>query len=411
MKKKLWLLAIVLLLAVIGYGVTAWLGRASSEERYKVQAVDKGDVAQNVSANGTLNPVILVSVGSQVSGTVKKLTVDFNSKVEKNQILAELDDTLLAAQARQDAASLKNAQASLELAMATEKRSKALLAQEYVAQQDYDQALQARKSAQAQVELQQAAVAKSRANASYTVIRSPVSGIVVDRQIDVGQTVAASLQAPVLFKIAQDLSKMQIDSSFAEADIGQIKEGQPVRFNVDAFPNRAFKGVVKLIRLNPTTTSNVVTYDVVISVDNPDQILLPGMTAYVNINVAKRQDALVVPNAALRFKPADVAAAAKPANQAGGGAGAGRPAGNGQRPDAAGGGASRRRDPSAGTVWVLEGDKLRAVQIKIGITDGKNTEVVEGELKPGDQVVVAEAQNGKSKAASGAPGGPQFRPF
>ncbi|GAB2181129.1 efflux RND transporter periplasmic adaptor subunit [Denitratisoma sp. agr-D3] len=374
-----------------GYGLYAWLSKPDAEQRYKTQAVEKGDVAQNVSANGTLNPVILVSVGTQVSGTVRKLLVDYNSKVKQGQELAELDDVLYTSQANQDLANLKSARASLELAAANEKRMQTLFAQEYVSRQELDQAVQARKAAAAAVEQQQAAVAKSRANANYTVIRSPVSGIVVDRQVDVGQTVAASFQTPTLFKIAQDLTKMQIDSAFAEADIGQIKEGQPVRFNVDAFPNRAFNGVVKLIRLNPTTTSNVVTYDVVITVDNPDQILLPGMTAYVNINVAKRQDALLVPNAALRFKPLDqTASAAKPGEK--------KPEGQ------------RKRDAGSGTVWVLEGDKLRAVALKVGITDGRNTEVLEGELKPGDKLVVAE-NSGKGKAAGNTPPGPQFRPF
>ena len=395
----------ILLLLGAAYGVYAWLSKPGVDERYKQQAVEKGDVAQTVSANGTLNPVTLVSVGTQVSGTVKRLLVDFNSKVEKGQELAELDDTLLSAQARQDAANLKSAQASLELAAANEKRMQSLFAQEYVSRQELDQSVQARKAAAASVEQQQAAVAKSRANANYAVIRSPVSGTVVDRQVDVGQTVAASFQTPTLFKIAQDLTKMQIDSAFAEADIGQIKEGQPVRFSVDAFPNRSFQGVVKLIRLNPTTTSNVVTYNVVISVDNPDQILLPGMTAYVSISVAKKSDVVLVPNAALRFKPLDQPAKPSAPVQA-------QPAG--KKPEGAPAGAPGRprRDPSSGTVWVLEAGKLRAVNIKTGITDGRNTEVVEGEIKPGDQVVVAENSNGKAKAGgSGGTPGPQFRPF
>ena len=395
----------ILLLLGAAYGVYAWLSKPGVDERYKQQAVEKGDVVQTVSANGTLNPVTLVSVGTQVSGTVKRLLVDFNSKVEKGQELAELDDTLLSAQARQDAANLKSAQASLELATANEKRMQSLFAQEYVSRQELDQSVQARKAAAASVEQQQAAVAKSRANANYAVIRSPVSGTVVDRQVDVGQTVAASFQTPTLFKIAQDLTKMQIDSAFAEADIGQIKEGQPVRFSVDAFPNRSFQGVVKLIRLNPTTTSNVVTYNVVISVDNPDQILLPGMTAYVSISVAKKSDVVLVPNAALRFKPLDQPAKPSAPVQA-------QPAG--KKPEGAPAGAPGRprRDPSSGTVWVLEAGKLRAVNIKTGITDGRNTEVVEGEIKPGDQVVVAENSNGKAKAGgSGGTPGPQFRPF
>lgn len=409
--KRFWIaLILLLILSSTAYGVYAWLAKSDPAQRYRMQTVESGDVAQNVSANGTLNPVSLISIGTQVSGTVKKLNVDFNSKVKEGQILAELDDTLLAAQARQDEANLANARASLELAEANAKRMQSLFAQDYVSRQDYDTAMQARKSAAASVAQQQAAVAKSRANIGYSVIRSPVAGTVVDRQVDVGQTVAASFQTPTLFKIARDLTQMQIDSSFAEADIGQIKEGQQVRFNVDAFPNRPFHGVVKQVRLNPTTQSNVVTYDVVVSVENPDQVLLPGMTAYVSINVAKRQNALLVPNAALRFKPLDGsgtpgAPSAKPAGMAAapGGAGGQPGAGRGE------GAQQRRRDPSSGTVWILEGDKLKAVTIKTGITDGRNTEVLEGELKPGQQVVVAENSGGKPKAASGT--GPQFRPF
>lgn len=385
---RLWIVLILAaVLAAVGYGLLRG-GGSGAEQRYKVQAAEQGDVAQNVSANGTLNPVTLVSVGTQVSGTVRRLLVDYNSKVGKDQVLAELDDTLVAAQASQDTAALKSAEASLDLAVASEKRIQALFAQDYVARQDLDQAVQARKSAQAAVDQQRAALTRSRANVGYAVIRSPVSGIVVDRQVDVGQTVAASFQTPTLFKIAQDLTKMQIDSAFAEADIGQIKEGQAVRFNVDAFPSRSFEGVVKTIRLNPTTTSNVVTYDVVISVDNPEQILLPGMTAYVSINVARRKDVLLVSNAALRFKPSESAA----------GDGAKKP----ETP-------ARRRDSAAtGTVWTLDAaGKLKPVLIRTGITDGRNTEVVEGELKAGDKLVVAE--NGKTK--NGPSGGPQFRPF
>ncbi|HEX5392172.1 MAG TPA: efflux RND transporter periplasmic adaptor subunit [Rhodocyclaceae bacterium] len=413
--KRFWIaLILLLILSGVAYGVYAWFTKADPAQRYRMQAVESGDVAQNVSANGTLNPVSLISIGTQVSGTVKKLNVDFNSKVKEGQILAELDDTLLAAQAHQDEANLKNARASLELAQANERRMQSLFAQDYVSRQDYDTAVQARKSAAASVEQQQAAVAKSRANISYSVIRSPVGGTVVDRQVDVGQTVAASFQTPTLFKIARDLTQMQIDSSFAEADIGQIKEGQQVRFNVDAFQNRTFHGVVKQVRLNPTTQSNVVTYDVVVSVENPDQVLLPGMTAYVNINVARRQNVVLVPNAALRFKPLDGAApSAKPAGAPGMAAapgGAGGQSAAGQPGAARGeGGQQRRRDPSSGTVWVLEGDKLKSVAIKTGITDGRNTEVLEGDLKPGQQVVVAESSNGKTKASSGT--GPQFRPF
>ena len=291
--------------AIIGIGIIVYLKVYSdSPPQFRTEIVGKGDISQTVSANGTINPVTLVSVGTQVSGTVKKLYVDFNSKVKKGQILLELDDSLLAAQLKQSEANVQSAQASLELATANEKRTRDLFALQYVAQQDLDTAVQAKKSAEAQLLSARAQLGKDRANLSYSVIRSPVSGVVVDREVDVGQTVAASLQTPTLFKIAQDLSKMQIDSNFAEADIGSIRVGQTARFTVDAFADRHFKGEVRQIRLNPTTVSNVVTYDVVVNVDNPEQILLPGMTAYVNIAVAERKDVLLVPNAALRYKPA-----------------------------------------------------------------------------------------------------------
>ncbi|MBS0322536.1 MAG: efflux RND transporter periplasmic adaptor subunit [Proteobacteria bacterium] len=379
---------LALLLVAGGLYVAFGRGDGGGAARYKLQPVDRGELTQSVSANGTLNPVTLVNVGTQVSGTVTRLHVDYNAEVKKGQVLAELDDVLFAAQVAQDQASLKSAQASLDLAAATEQRDQSLFAQEYISRQELDQAVQAHQAAQAQVNQSRAALKRSRANLGYSVIRSPVSGVVVDRQIDVGQTVAASFQTPTLFKIAQDLAKMQIDSSFAEADIGQIRTGQKVRFNVDAFPSRSFHGSVRLIRLNPTTTQNVVTYDVVIDVANPELILLPGMTAYVNIGVARREDALRVPNAALRFKPVDQPVAA----------------GSGPKP----GEGKKKRDGSSGTVWVLRDGKPVAVAIGLGITDGRNTEVTGGELKAGDAVIVAE--NGKGKPAEN-PSGPRFRPF
>jgi HlyD family secretion protein len=270
-----------------------------------VQTIERGDLTQTVSANGTLNPVVLVNVGTQVSGTVTRLYVDFNDQVEKGQALLELDDRLLAAQARQSAANVVNVSAALDLARATEARMKALFEQEYISRQELEQAIQTRRSSEAQLAQARAAAEKDQVNLRYTTIRSPVSGTVIDRVVDLGQTVAASLQTPTLIKIAQDLSEMRIDSSFAEADIGSIREGQKVRFTVDAFPNRSFQGQVQQIRLNPTTQQNVVTYNVRVSLSNPDHILLPGMTAYVSIGVASRQDALLVPNAALRFKPSE----------------------------------------------------------------------------------------------------------
>jgi HlyD family secretion protein len=384
----------------LGYYVVQKQAAADPEKRYKTQALAKGNVIQTVSANGTLNPVTLVSVGTQVSGTVKKLHVDFNDQVKQGQVLAELDDAIYSAQVRQSDAGMASAQASVQLARANEARLKSLFQQEYVSRQELDQALQAREAAEAQLKLARAQNDRDRANLGYSVIRSPVSGVVVDRQIDVGQTVAASFQTPTLFKIAQDLTQMQIYTTFAEADIGAIRVDQPVRFNVDAFPNRSFGGKVKQIRLNPTTQQNVVTYNVVVAVENPEQILLPGMTAYVNIVVAQRKEVLLVPNTALRFKPAEAAktAADKPA----GGNDTARPAGMAGQPGA--GGRERRREAGSGTVHLIEGGTLRPVKIGIGITDSRFTEVVSGELAEGAKVVVGEnlpaADNGAASSSS-----------
>src|SRR5437016_5376098 len=253
----------------------------------------------------------------------------------------------------------------LELAVANEARVRQLHRQGFISRQELDQAEAAAKSARAQLALAQAQLEKDRTNLGYTVIRSPLAGVVVDRQVDVGQTVAASFQTPTLFLIAQDLSRMQIDSSFAEADIGNIRVAQPVGFKVDAFPDRTFQGTVKLIRLNPVTQQNVVTYDVVMAVDNPDEILLPGMTAYVNIAVARRQGVLVVPNAALRFRPAEPVPAAAP---------------------------PRGHEGPTATVYVLEDDLLRRVGILPGISDNRYTEVLSGELAAGARVVVEDRQ-------------------
>lgn len=381
MKKRLqspagWLL-IAALLSTAGYIAYRQFNQPTPEQQYRLQTVERGEIDQTVSANGTINPVTLVNVGTQVSGTVKKLYVDFNSTVEKGQVLLELDDALLAAQLKQDLANVENARASLELASANEARTHNLYAQEFVSRLEWDSAVQVKKSAQAQLKLTQATVEKDRANLAYSVIRSPVSGVVVDRSVDVGQTVAASLQTPTLFKIAQDLAKMQIDANFAEADIGSIRVGQAVRFTVDAFPNKNFKGNVRLIRLNPTNQQNVITYDVVINVSNPELILMPGMTAYVSIAVAQQKDALIVPNAALRFKPSVTDKPAKVKQRDGL-----ENKDNGKA----------RRDSFAGRVHILKNGKIIPLNVKLGITDNRNTEIISGELKAGDQVITGESQ-------------------
>lgn len=307
-------LVAVVAIILIATVFVACRGKGDDAQRYNTEAIDRGDITQTVSANGTLNPVTLVSVGTQVSGTVKKLFVDFNDRVKEGQVLVMLDDALLKAQLTQDSANLAAAENALKVANNNRLRVRDLNKEGFVSQQELDTAEQASQDAMAKVTQLRAAVNKDHTNIGYSVIRSPVSGVVVSRSVDEGQTVAASFNTPELFKIAKDLREMQIDAYFAEADIGQIKVGQSVKFRVDAFSGQRFTGNVKQIRLNPKTDSNVVTYDVVIAVANPDEKLLPGMTAYVDIGVQHRTDVLRVPNAALRFKPTNENDVEKPAD-------------------------------------------------------------------------------------------------
>lgn len=382
---------ILLPLLIFGGAFAWWLmpAKLPLENRYVTAPVERGSITQTVSANGTLNPVKLVNVGSQVSGIVKKLYVDFNDHVKAGQILLELDPALMQAQLQQSLANMENAHASLELALANEARTRGLYAQEYVTRLELDQAVQALKSARAQLAVYEAQASRDRTNLSNTVIRSPVSGVVVSRVVDTGQTVAASLQAPILFTIAQDLSKMQIDTSYAEADVGAIHVGQAATFRVDAFPNRSFSGAVKQVRLNPTTQQNVVTYDVVVSVENPELQLMPGMTAYVNITIAQRQNILMLPNAALRFRPADAVSRTD------------KPRGENIKPKG-----ERSKDKSdgaiMGTVYTLENAQIKPVRVGVGITDNRFTEVVGDTIKEGAAVIIEDRQ--PPAKASATPG-------
>ncbi|MGQ0530526.1 MAG: efflux RND transporter periplasmic adaptor subunit [Panacagrimonas sp.] len=378
--KRSRLFLIALLLLVIGGAVYAWVSRAKdASSSYLTDSVSRGEILETVSANGTLNPVILVSVGTQVSGTAVKVYADFNDTVEQGQVLLELDPAAYEARVRQTRAALDAAQASLDLAKANAARSKDLFEKGYVARQDLDQAEQALKSARAQVEQARAQVEDAAVDVRNSVIRSPVSGVVVARTVEEGQTVAASFQTPELFKIAGDLKQMLIHTTFAEADIGRIQPGQLARFTVDAFPDSSFKGTVRQVRLNPTTTQNVVTYDVVIDVSNDDLTLLPGMTAYVNVILSRTQGSLRVPNAALRYRPntdAKVAATSKPA--AGGGRGAR--------------GAGGSREPR---VYVLRAGQSEpeAVKLRSLASDGRFTAVEPlqpGTLNEGDTLVVSD---------------------
>src|SRR6201987_490553 len=359
--------------------------RTSGAATYQTANVTKGPITQAVTATGTLNPVVNVQVGSQVSGNISKLFVDFNSQVKAGQVVAQIDPALFQATVTQAEGDVASAQAALELAKLNAKRTQELFAKKNSSQQDVDQATATLHQAEANVKIKQGALDKTKADLDHCTITSPIDGTVISRNVDVGQTVAASLQAPVIFQIANDLTKMQIDANVAEADVGVLEVGQNVDFTVDAFPTRTFHGKVVQVRNAPITVQNVVTYDTVIGVSNPDLKLKPGMTANVSIVIAHKDDVLQIKNAALRYRPPDAVAAPPPRSKSSPG---------GQSPT----GARERRTER--TVYALSFGRPKAIPIKTGISDGIVTEVTDG-LKEGDQVVTAEL-SAPSTAASPA---------
>src|SRR5437016_3332932 len=284
--------------------------RNAGAANYQTAMIMRGPVTQAVTATGTLNPVINVQVGSQVSGNIAKLFADFNSQVKAGQVVAQIDPALFQATVTQAEGDLANAQATLELARVNSKRTQELFAKKTSSQADLDQALANLHQAEANLKIKQGALDKAKADLEHCTITSPIDGVVISRNVDVGQTVAASLQAPVIFQIANDLTKMQIDSNVAEADVGVVQVGQDVDFTVDAFPTQTFRGKVVQVRNAPITVQNVVTYDTVIGVSNPDLKLKPGMTANVSIIIARKDNVLQIKNAALRYRPADATPAA-----------------------------------------------------------------------------------------------------
>lgn len=334
-RKRPLALIIVPVFVALAAGGWYWKGRGGDEaQKFRTAAVEQGDIRVAISATGNLSALSTVDVGSEVSGKVTEVLVDFNDRVEKGQVIARIDPDTFEAQIEQGNAAIANARASLQTARANLRnaeldygRKLELVGQKLIARGDLDQSLAARDqaraqvaSAEAQIRQQTASAQNAHLNLARTVIRSPVNGVVLARSVEPGQTVAASLQAPVLFKIAEDLSQMEIVLAVDESDIGQVKPAQAVSFTVDAFPDRRFKGEVRQVRLSSTNTSNVITYPVVVSVDNSDQALLPGMTANAEIEVSRRDDVLKVPNAAMRFKPpVDDASAEQQGAQRGGG--------------------------------------------------------------------------------------------
>jgi HlyD family secretion protein len=422
-----WLLIAGLLIAI--GALTAFKLESKNTPQYLTEKVQQGDIQNVVQATGTINAVTMVQVGSQVSGTIQTLYADFNSHVKKDQVVARIDPSLFQGALLQAKADLADGRANLIAAKANLEKAKAASAQ---AKLDFDRytslasdgviptqqldtaratfqtdeaavgAAQAQVTqAVAQVQQKVAAVTVAQTNLDHTIIRSPIDGTVVARSVDVGQTVAASLQAPTLFTIAQDLTKMQVYVSTDESDVGTIHAGQEVNFNVDAFPTQRFKGKVSAVRLNATTVQNVVTYTTVVDFDNPEMKLFPGMTAYINIPVATANDVVKVPNTALRYTPdltSDELAATYAKNGITAIVGKGRKSGQQQAQT------SGQAPAMLAVIWKMEANKqLEPVQIKLGITDHTTTEVAQvlkGSLSAGDQVITG--LNGPQQKAGGS---------
>ena len=346
--------------------------------KYETAPVTRGNIVQHATASGSLSAVVSVDVGSQVSGKISAMSVDFNSPVKKGQLVAEIDPTVYQAALRQTEGELASAKAGVTLKRQNLERKTILAPQRAASQLDLDQATAELAQAEAAVIIKQAAVESAQANLGYCKITAPVDGIVISRKVDQGQTVIAAMSTPVLFTIAQDITKMNISASVSEADIGQVKEGQPVDFTVDAFPDEVFHGKVVQVRKAPTTTQNVVTYETIITVDNPEQKLFPGMTADVSILVAERKNVLKIPNTALRYTPPEGATFEQ------------TPPAKLER--------NQRLVYTPGT----DGIKLKPVIVKTGITDGVDTEILEG-ITEGARVVTSTLSTSTKSSGFGGP--------
>lgn len=426
---------LIVILLLIGAGAGGWFYFANAKDKepeYQLTPLQRGDITQAVTATGALNPVVKIQVGSQISGNIQKLFADFNSEVKKGQVIAQLDPATYQANVHQAEGELSSAQSTLKLAELNAGRQRELSKNKISTQADLDQAEITLLQAEASVKIRTAQVEKAKVDLGRCTIYAPIDGSVISRDVDVGQTVAASLSAPVIFVIANDLRNMQIDANVAEADVGNIEVDQKVDFTVDAFQYRTFHGKVAQVRNAPITVQNVVTYDTVISVTNEDLKLKPGMTANVSIVIAQREDVLKLPNAALRFRPAeepgksstrtsDRTTDASPprSGEAGGRGGERRGPGGPGGPGGRGGGRPRERSASMErTVYKLVNGKPAPVKVKLGITDGIFTEVLDG-LTAGDQVITGvtspqpetQAPTGTNPFSGGGPGGGRRRGF
>lgn len=399
--------AVLLALLLGGAAVAAYVQStkepAVPEARFQSALADKGTITQTVTATGTINPVALINVGSQVSGTVVELKADFNDHVKKGQVLLKLDPTIFNAQIRQVDAGLASAQASMRLAQANFERNQRLVAQNYISSLTLDQSRRELDVAKANIKLSEAQLARAQADLDNSVIRAPIDGVIIKRTIDLGQTVAASFTTPNLFQIAKDLTKMQIDTSVSEADVGALKDGQLAHFVVDAYPDREFSATMRQFRLAANVVQNVVTYNVVLDVENKDELLKPGMTAQVRLVVGNRPDVLRIPTAALRFRLSDEEIERqqkkdkkdnkdKDENKAADTAALPAPAADEDI-------AFRSKGETARIFKIYKLDDkndAKPVDVKIGLSNFRFTEVLSGDLKVGDKVVTrarAKSQN------------------
>jgi len=407
-KKSWWFVASAVLVSI---ALMVFWTRRKPELKWRTAPVERGPIQISVTSTGTLQAVVTIQVGTQVSGTIAALYADFNSKVKKGQVIARLDSTLLKAALQDARSSMSRVHAQFRQASEELKRSKALFERSLVSQSELDQASANAQVAEANLNSVAAQVERAQINLRYTVIQSPIDGIVLSRAVDVGQTVAASFNTPTLFTLAGDLREMRVQAAVDEADIGKVRAGQKAEFTVDAYPDTVFTGEVEQVRLQPKTEQNVVTYDVIVRAPNPNLRLMPGMTANLTIAILRREDVLLVPSAALRFRPPGQKSFPRDSSQmqhSGGGHGLGE--------EHAQGGQDRPRKKSgsgdSGNLFILVDGKPDFVKVKVGLSDGGKTEI-EGEVQPGTPVLVG-VDSTEGQTSGGTPfgmptGGPRKR--
>lgn len=359
-KKKL--IFLIICLCLVGYFIFKPEKSKFNIKDFDLDTVSVGNITKTITANGTINPVNVINVGTQVSGTIEKIYADYNDTVKKGQRLAELDTSILEKSVNEANSTMKKTKADLDLVQLNYERTKELFKNNYIAKVELDQAETELKNAKEEYNIAKSKYDVAKINLGYAFIDSPVSGVVISREVDIGQTVASSFSAPTLFQIAEDLTKMQIETSVSEADIGSIKEGQKVEFTVDSYPSKIFEGTVKQIRLNPVTESNVVVYNVIIEIFNEDKTLMPGMTAYVTIPIGEVKNVKKISTVALRFSPdsrlLDVMGVEKP-----------------------------EREKGKVILYKLVGDKVVPIQVKVGLADLSQIEIEGDDIKEGDKII------------------------